>query len=215
MGTTRDFKSLGIVATDAQQVTGMGLRTKGESYRLTNLTDIQQIAGELYDVNPRTEDLNQKLFNQSSFTDLLDKKGSIGWTNLVDYARPALVWGSDGEYYICLRDNGPSTFIFDPVNDNVDNPQFWQIFENAQQLRLDLTDETPGDEGARLVGHNYIDVNDGRDEGLTVKTALDNAFLALVGIQGIDLLAFATVLTVSNVITPPTLAESGITMPVR
>lgn len=214
MANTRDFKSLGVVASDAIPVTEDGERTIGDSYRRTNLSDAQQVSGELFDrptVNPRTEFLNQKIFNQSSFTDTIDPRGIPGWTNLVDYAPPAMVWASDGTpgngaLYFCLRENGPNSFVVDPVTDNQESPIYWRIFENPEQLRLDLADETPGTEGSRLVGYNNID-RTGAEEGIAVKTALDNSFLGLLGSKHFEILASANVVAVQLEGGPPPTAQ--------
>ena len=208
MANTRDFNSLGVMASDALEVTEDGVREQGVAYRRTNLSDVVQIEGEIYDEPPITENINQKLFNQSSFTDIIDTTGVLGWTNLVDYSPPAMVWANDGtpntgDFYLCLRDSGPSTSVFDPLSDDQSNPVFWRILENPGQLRLDLADETPGSEGSRLVGYNNVNTNGGIDVGLTVKAALDVIYNRVNPLNDFEVLANLNVKLQVDVGAPP------------
>lgn len=174
MTSTRTFTSLGVVASTATPVDNDSDpdRVQGVSYRKTDVTTFQEEEGELYNVPPSTEFINQKLFNQSSFTDVLNKNGVVGWSNQIDYTPPAIVWGSDNKFYTCKVPNGPSTKIVDPISDDQSNPIYWVILDNAGLLREQLAVQTPGDEGDRRVG--YTDI--------TVQTALDKAFNILSGL---------------------------------
>lgn len=210
MSNTRDFKSLGVQASDAVEVTEDGFRDKGTAYRRTNLTGLQQTEGELYDEPPSTANINQKLYNSSSFTDAIDTTGILRWSNLVDYEPPAFVWNNDGtintgDFYVCLRASGPSTSPVDPLSDNQDNPVFWRILENPEQLRLDLADETPGNEGSKLVGYNNFNTNGGVDDGLTVKAALDVLSSRVNPLVGINILASLDVKIITQLGNPPSL----------
>jgi hypothetical protein len=213
MANTRDFKSLGVMASDAVEVTEDGVRDVGTAYRRTNLPDLVQTEGELFNEFPITENINQKLFNQSSFTDIIDRTGILGWTNLVDYSPPAVVWTNDGtpntgDFYLCLRASGPSTSVVDPISDDQGNPVFWRILENPEQLRLDLADETPGAEGSRLVGYNKVDTNGGVDDGLTVKDALDALFKRNIALNEFQILASLNIKLRTTLAIPPLIAES-------
>jgi hypothetical protein len=157
MSNTRDFTSLGVVAKNAVPVNQDNDpdRIVGTPYRNTDLTTFQVTEGERFNIPPVSENDNQKLFNQSSFTDVIDKRGIVGWSNLVDYAKPSLVYASDGNFYTCIKPSGPTppNFIVDPITDNQDAPLYWLIYKNSTALALDLANQTPGSEGSRLVGY--------------------------------------------------------------
>lgn len=160
MSSTRSFTSLGVVAKNATPVNAENDpdRVVGTPYRNTDLTSFQVAEGERFNIPPVSEDDNQKLFNQSSFTDVIDRRGIVGWSNLVDYEKPALVYASDGNFYTCKKANGPSTFIVDPITDDQDAPVYWLIYKNSTALALDLANQTPGNEGSRLVGYTNMTV---------------------------------------------------------
>jgi hypothetical protein len=168
MSSTRSFNSLGVVAKNATPVTNDSDpdRVTGTAYRKTDVTTFQQQEGELYNVPPSTEFINQKLNNQSSFTDVMNRHGLVGWSNNVDYVPAAIVWASDKKFYTCKASNGPSTKIVDPISDNQGNPIYWIVLDNAGLLREQLAVEDAPNEGDRRVGYT----------GMTVQKALDNAF---------------------------------------
>lgn len=190
MSSTRSFNSLGVVAKDAIPVTNDSDpdRVEGIAYRKTDVTEFQQEEGELYNVPPATEMINQKLFNQSSYTNLMDTHGIVGWTKLVDYSPPSIVWASDGFFYTCKQANGVSTIIVDPIVDNQANPSYWVRLDNAGSLRTDLASETLGDEGDRIVGHIEE----------TVQQALDAAYSAITSWQHFKVVFSANIYVVAN-----------------
>lgn len=183
MSNTRDFKSLGVWAEDA--VTPVpGFPVSGTSYRDETVTETANKLGDAYDTKPDSAVFNQKMFIITSFLDLMDKHGVVGWTDLVDYVVPAIVWGSDNSFYQALQASGPSTAVKDPISE----PTYWELVTSATQLRTDLADETPGTEGSRLVGYNKFDVNGGIDDGLTVKEALDEVAENVDNLQGLKII---------------------------
>ena len=180
MPNTRDFKSLGVIASSATPITDrQGNRVQGTAYRNTDVTLENQQEGLVYDSVAVSENMNQKLFNQSSFTDVIDSRGILGWSDDIDYVAPAIVSASNGKLYIARDASGNGTPIaqpIDPASTTFDVSTWWVEFESAAPLREELADETAGDEGSRLVGYNKSNINGGIDEGATVKDSLDELY---------------------------------------
>ena len=139
MATTRDFKSLGVWAESADIVIPVEPLT-GVAYRDETVTEGQNEAGEGFDTIPNSATFNQRLFIVSSFTDLMDTHGIVGWSDQVDYDIPAMVFGSNGLFYLALQASGPSTSPQDPTV----APTFWEEFVTRQQLAATT--------GATLIG---------------------------------------------------------------
>ncbi len=157
MATTRTFDRLGIWALNANIVIPPSPIT-GDAYRNTATTQVTNEEGEPFDTAPDSAVFNQKLFIVSSFTDEINKRGIVGWSDVVDYTVPAIVFASDGFFYFCLADSGPATIVKDPAGGAF--PGFWEIYVSGQiplddltQFKVDLADETASTEGTRLVGH--------------------------------------------------------------
>jgi len=146
MATTRDFKSLGVYASDAETTIPV-TPSPGTAYRNVLVTDVQNETGEAYDLIPNSIDWNQKFYIISSFTDLIDKHGIPGWSEDVDYTLPAIVWASDNIFYEALQPSGPSTTVRDPVSEST----YWSPI-TAADLEAKLADKGAGTEGALLVG---------------------------------------------------------------
>ena len=193
MPNTRDFKSLGVIASSATPITDrQGNRVQGTAYRNTDVTLENQQEGLVYDSVAISENMNQKLFNQSSFTDVIDSRGILGWSDDVDYVAPAIVSASNGKLYIARDSSGNGTRIgqpIDPASTSFDISTWWVEFESATPLREELADETAGEEGSRLVGYNKSNSNGGIDEGVTVKDSLDELYKN-TPIQPFTLLAY-------------------------
>ncbi len=139
MATTRDFKSLGVWAEDANIVIPPS-PIPGVAYRDETVTESQNEAGEAFAIDPDSATFNQRLFIVSSFTGLMDTHGIVGWSDQVDYDIPAMVFADDGKFYFALQASGPSTTPQDPTG----APTFWEEFV-TQQL---LAEES----GASLIG---------------------------------------------------------------
>lgn len=149
MATTRDFKSLGEVAVDANEVSSPGERTEGESYRNIEFTTFQQNRGKQYSFVPVSENVNQQLYNQSQFTNSIDSQGIPGWKDSVTYAKAAAVFGSDGKLYLSKREENINV---DPVDDEY-SPDWWELFEGGAEIASKFASQVPGSEGSRLVGN--------------------------------------------------------------
>lgn len=159
MSSTRDFTSLGVWAKDATTTIPIH-PVDGVAYRNAAYTKSENEAGDGYDTKPNSANFNQKMYIITSFIDLINKNGLPGWSNLVDYDVPAIVWGSDGNFYFSIAASGPSTAVKDPVS----NPAYWELVTTSSSLALDLANQTPGSEGDRMVGYTEE----------TVQEALDN-----------------------------------------
>lgn len=124
MSSTRSVKSPGIFANAASTVIPT-TPIAGASYRnaVSGAAAIAQ--GWPYAIKVNSAEFNQILYQYTSLVDVMDKQGVLGWTNLVDYAAPALVFGSDFKLYLCTNANGPATTVQDPVS----APAYWKIFD--------------------------------------------------------------------------------------
>lgn len=191
MATTRgdDFKSLGKFAGTANQVTpGVGERLNTESYRNTALTPLQQRRGKQFGVVPVSENVNQQIFNQTQFTDLIDTQGIPGWSFQVTYDKPAAVLASDGKIYFNKRDGNINT---DPLSGRNKDAEYWGEFVSGGDLANLYAVETEGQEGARLVGTNYVPSLNPRPEPdpMTLQSSLTDEYARLLPMQNMEILA--------------------------
>lgn len=155
MATTRSFSSLGVFATNADTVIPV-TPIPGTAYRDTTTSEANNELGEQYNTEANSATFNQKLFIISSFTDIMDSHGMVGWSDLVDYTLPAWTWGSDNNFYFALQASGPSGV---GAQDPVSTVGYWQVFTNGQTaidqldaFELALSNEVASSEGATLVG---------------------------------------------------------------
>ena len=131
MAVTRTFTSLGVVATDAETVIPP-TPISGTAYRNEAFSQVENETGERFDTIADSADFNQKQFIISSFTNMIDTNGVPGWTDLVDYAAPALVWGSDNLFYFAIAASGPSTTPQDPVS----TVGFWEFLDTTNDQEI-------------------------------------------------------------------------------
>lgn len=123
MSSTRNFNSPGIFADDAT-TTIPPTPIAGVAYRdaVSGTADIEN--GWRYGTRVDSKDWNQIMFLLTSLAQVQDKQGLLGWTNLTDYAVPAVTFGSNGLMYIAIQPSGPSTTPRDPVSE----PAYWEQF---------------------------------------------------------------------------------------
>lgn len=123
MSSTRDFKSPGIFAANASTVIPP-TPISGVAYRdvVTGADDTPN--GWRYGTKVESQDWNQVMFLLTSMLSTLDKQGILGWSNLVNYATPAVVFGSDGLMYIATQASGPNTSVQDPTTATA----YWERF---------------------------------------------------------------------------------------
>ena len=126
MSSTRDFVSPGIFANDAS-TTIPPTPIAGVAYRdaAAGTDDVEN--GWRYGTRVDSKDWNQIMFLLTSLAQMADKQGLLGWSNLVDYAVPAMVFGSNGLPYIAIQASGPATTPQDPIS----APLFWEQFASS------------------------------------------------------------------------------------
>ena len=127
MPTTRSFKSLGVTASNAEIVIPVQPLT-GTGYRNTTFSQSENEEGQKFNNNLESPNRNQQQFITTSFTDTIDRRGIVGWSNLVNYDVPAIVWADDGEFYQALLPSGPDNGgAIDPATEITST--FWIPFE--------------------------------------------------------------------------------------
>lgn len=63
--------------------------------------------------------------------------GMYDWDATVDYDPPAIVWSAGTQnFYVCLKANGPSSTVMNPVNDT--NENYWRYIGGGKQLQAAL-----------------------------------------------------------------------------
>ena len=109
----------------------------GVSYRNEALPAADIESGWEFDTPVPSEEFNQIMFELFSVLRQVDKRGILGYNDLVDYdIVPAFAAESDGEIYKSLDVNGPNTpdGVQDPVVDSADNGGpglFWEVFSSG------------------------------------------------------------------------------------
>lgn len=123
MSSTRSFKNPGIFADNATTVIPP-TPIAGVAYRdaVTGTDDTPN--GWRYGTRVASQDWNQVMFLLTSMMGMIDSQGVLGWSDQVDYAVPALVFGSNGLPYIALQASGPATAAQDPIS----APLYWEQF---------------------------------------------------------------------------------------
>ncbi len=191
MPTTRDFKSLGEFAANAIEVDSPGSRAPTDSYRNTGFTTFQQNQGKQFGVVPVSENVNQQIYNQSQFTNLVDTQGIPGWKNSVAYDVPAIVFGSDHRIYLNKRNGNINV---DPAEDEYAS-EWWELFESDEDLSNIYSNQTPGEEGATLVGstdklNETISFKGPSSiNGLTLQENLTGIYNKILPMQNVKILA--------------------------
>lgn len=97
----------------------------GVSYRDPVAGPASSPDGWPYAERVNSAEFNQIMYQASSLISIIDKKGVLGWTNLVDYSEACVVFGSDGLLYEWLLASGPNipAGVKDPALGA--NPTFW------------------------------------------------------------------------------------------
>jgi hypothetical protein len=171
MANTRipPFKSLGNWAENADTIIPP-VPSPAVAYRDETTTQMENEDGEFYNSIPGSAKFNQKMYIITRFITEIDQHGTVGWSDQVDYiAHPptnvlaAITWADDGVFYQAVQESGPGTGAGaqDPALDV--GGVYWEKITSASAFLLDLSDQNPGTEGARLVGTT----------GQTVQTDLD------------------------------------------
>lgn len=136
MSSTRSVISPGVFASDASTVIPP-TPIQGVSYRDPLGGPASAPDGWPFFEKVNSADFNQLMFQYSSLLDIIDKQGILGWSDLVDYAVPAIVFGSNGILYFAIQANGPGLSL---VRDPITSVNFWQPLSGHGQV----TFTTPG-----------------------------------------------------------------------
>jgi hypothetical protein len=134
MSSTRDFKSPGIFAEDASTAIPP-TPIAGIAYRdaVNGADDTPN--GWRYGTRVESQNWNQIMFLITSMLTSIDKQGILGWSPDVNYAPPAITFGSNGLPYIAIQASGPSTSAQDPIS----SPLFWEQFGSHGMVVLSTT----------------------------------------------------------------------------
>lgn len=130
MSSTRSVKSPGVWAADAT-TTIPGSPLSGVAYRRTSVVTADAREGWPFDTLVDSAEFNELLYRYTSLTDIMDRQGVLGWSDQVDYAVPAIVFGSDGVLYKSLGTSGPTTTTRDPIS----NPTYWSPVDQAASVQ--------------------------------------------------------------------------------
>lgn len=121
MSSTRSVKSPGPWAADAS-TTIPGSPLSGVPYRRTSVVTADAREGWPFDTLVDSAKFNELMYRYTTLMDIMDRQGVLGWSDQVDYAVPAIAFGSDGVLYRALLASGPTTTARDPIS----NPTYWQ-----------------------------------------------------------------------------------------
>lgn len=98
----------------------------GVSYRDPTAGPASSPDGWPYAERVNSAEFNQIMFQLSSLLSFLDKKGILGWSDLVDYTEFGVALGSDGVTYKWVSNSGPANGgAQDPVTDTAHT--FWDV----------------------------------------------------------------------------------------
>jgi len=126
MSSTRSVKSPGPWAADAT-TTIPGSPLSGVPYRRTSVVTADAREGWPFDTLVDSAEFNELLYRYTTLVDIMDRQGVLGWSDQVDYAVPAIAFGSDGLLYKALLASGPTTTARDPIS----NPTYWTPVASA------------------------------------------------------------------------------------
>ncbi len=111
---------------------------QGIGYRNTALSTSDIEDGYSFDTIPSSADTNQAIFEIASIVSEVNTRGIAGWSDQVDYATvPAVVRGSDGEFYESLLASGPG--VGAGVQDPISSPTYWQVFRALDLSTLTIS----------------------------------------------------------------------------
>lgn len=134
MSSTRNFKSPGVFAENAS-TTIPPTPIAGVAYRDAVNGDDDTENGWRFGTTVQSQDWNQVMYLITSMLQMVDKQGILGWSKLVDYQPPAIVFGSNGLLYVALQASGPGTSVADPVS----SPSSWERFAVKGRIVLSTT----------------------------------------------------------------------------
>lgn len=101
----------------------------GVSYRDPVAGPASSPDGWPYAERVNSAEFNQIMYQSTSLMSIIDKKGVLGWSNLVDYPEASVQFGSDGVLYVWLQASGPT---LGGAKDPISNPTFWRPLLSGQ-----------------------------------------------------------------------------------
>lgn len=122
MASTRDIVSPGVFAENAS-TTIPSPPLQGIPYRDPVAGPASVPNGWPYFTKVNSAEFNQLMYQYSTLLTLMDRRGVLGWTDVLDYTESALVLGSDGALYFWLQESGPGTVA--GVQDPTAAPTYW------------------------------------------------------------------------------------------
>lgn len=113
----------------------------GVSYRDATAGPASSPDGWPYAERVNSAEWNQLVYQWSTLLSIMDKKGVLGWSALVDYTESSVQFGSDGILYSWLAASGPNN---GGAKDPISNPTFWIPFRASGSLINTRVFNTPG-----------------------------------------------------------------------
>lgn len=105
----------------------------GVSYRDPSAGPASSPDGWPYAERVNSAEFNQIMFQGTTLLSLIDKKGLLGWSDLVDYTEAALCFGSDGLVYEWISASGPAN---GGAKDPISSPTFWRLSFQGRLLNV-------------------------------------------------------------------------------
>ena len=105
----------------------------GVSYRDPFAGPASSPDGWPYAERVNSAEFNQILYQLSSMISIQDKKGLLGWSDMVDYTEAAICFGSDGAVYEWLASSGPNN---GGAKDPTASPAFWKLAFSGRLLAV-------------------------------------------------------------------------------
>ena len=103
----------------------------GVTYRDETAGPASSPDGWPYAERVNSAEWNQIMYQLSSLVSIMDHKGVLGWSDLVDYSEASVQFGSDGILYAWLQASGPS---LGGAKDPVSNPTYWKNLRSGQLI---------------------------------------------------------------------------------
>jgi hypothetical protein len=97
----------------------------GVSYRDPVAGPASSPDGWPYAERVNSAEWNQIMYQLSSLVSIMDLKGILGWSDQKRYTEAAIAFGSDGNLYTWIQDNGPGSVA--GVQDPVSSPLYWTL----------------------------------------------------------------------------------------
>lgn len=114
----------------------------GVSYRDPAAGPTSSPDGWPYAERVNSAEFNQIMYQSTSLLSIIDKKGVLGWSDLVDYTEPSVVFSSDGLLYLWILASGPANGGAKDPSGGL-NPTYWKPVGSGQLIGIRIF-ATPG-----------------------------------------------------------------------